>query len=346
MAYRTGPGRREDRWSVRVPRPSAPAAAVTAAVTAALATVLTAALAALLAAAPARAVSRPADGGSHRSPHTLGLSYAKVPASTLLCAKVAAKAGYSFDRTVATSLGREPQIVVAIAVAMAESSCDPGAVNVNSGGSEDRGLWQMNSVYHSEVSNACAFQIQCNANAAWKVSDHGANWSPWSAYNNGSWRSFVGDARAAISGGFSFQLANSGGRTCLDADRGDHADGAPIRQWACDAADSHQQWTVVSSSVGVPPILRNVGTGTCLEWDGTKAGNAQPIVQWSCDAADGGQQFSFVGSGRLNTDGSAQALMQNSRNGTCVAADRTSHADGAAIWQWTCAGSDGFQMWN
>ncbi|MEY9863210.1 hypothetical protein ABH935_008859 [Catenulispora sp. GAS73] len=331
---------------MRVPRSGALAPALALALTTVLATALTSAPTSAFAAAPARALSRPADGGSHRSPHTLGLTYAKVPASTLLCAKVAAKAGYSFNRTVATSLGQEPQIVVAIAVAMAESSCDPGAVNVNSGGSEDRGLWQLNSVYHPEVSNACAFQIQCNADAAWKASDHGADWSPWSAYNNGSWRSFVGDARAAIAGGFSFRLGNSGGGTCLDADRGNHANGAAVRQWACDAADAYQQWTVVSSSVGALPILRNVGTGTCLDWDGTKVGNAQPIVQWSCNAADDGQQFSFVGSGRLNTDGSAQALMQNSHDGTCVDADRTSHANGAPIWQWTCDGSDGFQMWN
>lgn len=335
---------------MRVPRPgaSALALALTTALAPALAltTALTTALISTLAAAPARAVSRPADGGSHRSPHTLGLTHAKVPAAMLLCAKVAAKAGYSFNRTVATSLGQEPQIVVAIAVAMAESGCNPGAVNVNSGGSEDRGLWQLNSVYHSEVSNACAFQIQCAANAAWKVSDHGADWNPWSAFANGSWRSHVGDARAAISGGFSFRLADSGGGTCLDADRSDHADGAPVRQWACNAGDAYQQWTVVSAGVGTLPILRNVGTGTCLDWDGTKAGDAQPIFQMSCDAADASQQFSFVGSGRLNTDGSAQALMQNSHDGTCVDADRISHANGAPIRQWTCDGSDSFQMWN
>jgi hypothetical protein len=306
---------------------------------------LTLTLAVTFAAAPARAASRHADGGSHRSPHTAGRTPATARASTILCAKVAAKAGYSFNRTVATSLGQEPQIIVAIAVAMAESSCNPGAVNINSGGSEDRGLWQMNSVYHSEVSDACAFQIQCNANAAWKVSDHGADWDPWSAFTNGSWRSYVGDARAAISGGFSFQLANSGGGTCLDAGGGNRADGAPVRQWACNAGDAYQQWTVVSS-VGALPVLRNVGTGTCLDWDGTKVGNAQPIFQWTCDAADGGQQFWFLGSGRMNTDGSAQALMQNSHDGTCVDADRTSHANGAPIRRWTCNGSDGFQMWN
>lgn len=307
----------------------------------------------LSAAGPARALSASsaslasphADGGTHRSPHTAGLTHATAPASTILCAKVAAKAGYSFTRTVATSLGQEPQIVVAIAVAMAESSCSPHAVNVNSGGSRDRGLWQMNSVYHPEVSDSCAFQIQCNADAAWNTSDHGANWKPWSAYTNGSWKTYVADAKAAISGGFTFQLVSSGGGSCLAADSANHADGALIRQWTCNAADAYQQWTVVSS-VGAPPILRNVGAGTCLDWDATKVGNSQPIAQGSCNASDSGQQISFLGSGRMNVNGEAQALVQNGHAGTCLAADKTSHADSARIWQWTCAAGDGYQMWD
>ncbi|MBS2539088.1 RICIN domain-containing protein [Catenulispora sp. NF23] len=294
---------------------------------------------------PAQAVARLADGGAHRSPHTLGLSRATVPASTLLCAKVAAKAGFSFNQTVGTSLGQEPLIIVAISVAMAESSCDPGATNHNSGGSQDRGLWQMNSVYHSEVSNACAFQIQCNADAAWNVSDHGTDWSPWSTFTNGAWKKYVSDARAAISGGFSFQLGSSAGGTCLAADRADHANGAPVWQWACDSGDHYQQWTVVSD-VGALPILRNVGTGTCLDWGETKAGTVQPVVQWTCEASDGSQQFWFLGSGRMNTDGQAQALVRNNHAGTCLDADGTNHANGAPIRQWTCNVSDGFQMWN
>lgn len=299
------------------------------------------------AAAPARVGTAwpHADGGLNRSPYTAGLSRATVPASTILCAKVAAKAGFSFNRTVATSAGQEPQIVVAIAVAMAESSCDPSAVNVNSGGSRDRGLWQMNSVYHSEVSDTCAFQIQCNADAAWNISDHGAHWKPWATFTNGAWRTYLADAQSAISGGFTFQIVGSGGGTCLHADSTDHADGAPVQQWACDSSDAYQQWTVVSS-VGALPILRNVGAGTCLDWDGTNAGNGQPILQRSCDASDASQQFSFLGSGRMNTDGQAQALMQNSHAGTCVAADGTDHTNGAPISQATCDAGDAYQMWD
>lgn len=307
------------------------------------------------AAVPLATASVHADG-PHRAAHTeLPAGGAKAPASTIMCAKVAAKAGFSFTKTVATPAGAQPQIVVAIAVAMAESSCTPHAKNVNEGGSVDRGLWQMNSRYHPEVSDGCAYQIQCNANAAWTVSSHGARWSPWSAYNNGSWRAFLTNARAAISGGFTFLLGNQAAGTCLAADRADRADqaeqtdqagGARVWQWTCDPADRYQQWTV-TSAVGGAPVLRNLGTGTCLAWDPAKPGNGAPVVQRACAAADPAEQFAFLGTGRLNVAGEADGLMQNVHSGSCLAADSSAPAgNGKVVRQWACANNDRYQMWN
>ncbi|MFD0636218.1 ricin-type beta-trefoil lectin domain protein [Catenulispora yoronensis] len=285
--------------------------------------------------------------GTHRASRTLlPTGGAKAPASTIMCAKVAAKAGFSFTKTVSTSAGAQPQIVVAVAVAMAESSCTPRAKNVNNdGGSVDRGLWQMNSRYHPEVSDSCAYQIQCNANAAWKVSNHGASWSPWSAYNNGSWKSFLGNARAAISGGFTFMLGNQAAGDCLAADRADHSDGAHVWQWNCDPADNYQQWTVVST-VGAAPMLRNLAAGTCLTWDDAKTGNGAALIQKACATGNAAQQVAFVGTGRLNVAGEADALMQNPRAGTCVVADKTAIGNAKPVKQWACSSNDRYQMWN
>ncbi|NUR62149.1 MAG: transglycosylase SLT domain-containing protein [Catenulispora sp.] len=320
---------------------------------------LTAALAGLAGPAPAMAsvvasfatLSQHADG-THRSPHTWLPGSAKAPASTIMCAKVAAKAGFSFTTTVATSAGAQPQIVVAIAVAMAESSCTPRAKNVNDDGSVDRGLWQLNDRYHSEVSDSCAYQIQCNANAAWTVSSHGAKWSPWSAYNNGSWKTYLASASNAISGGFTFLLGNQGAGTCLAADRADHSDGAAVWQMSCDPADGYQQWTVTSTA-GAAPILRNLGTGTCLAWDSAKTGNGARVFQRACAAGDADQQFAFLGTGRLNVAGEADALMQNVRSGACLDADSSAISNTSATArngkpprQWTCSKDDRYQMWN
>ncbi|GAA1982653.1 ricin-type beta-trefoil lectin domain protein [Catenulispora subtropica] len=315
-------------------------------VLAGLLTVALAVLGGVAGPAGAASASSPHADGTHRAPQALvAAGSAKARASTIMCTKVAAKAGFSFTKTVGTSLGPQPQLVVAVAVAMAESGCVPHAKNVNDdGGSVDRGLWQMNSRYHPEVSDSCAYQIQCNANAAWRVSDHGARWSPWSAYNNGSWKTYVGDARAAISGGFTFLLGSQGAGTCLAADRAHHADGAAIWQWKCDPADDYQQWTV-TSEVGSAPILRNLGAGTCLAWDGTKTGDGAPVAQQACDAADAGQQVGFVGTGRLNVAGEADALIQGVGGNICLVADSAT-GDGKPVRQGTCSSGNRYQMWN
>lgn len=134
-----------------------------------------------------------------------------VPAATaaiLLAAGVvhAAPAQAAGDIDLCVSTGRQAgftgeNFVVAVAVGMAESRCDPLARYVNTGGSVDRGLWQINDYWHSEVSDACAYNAQCNADAAYRISDSGTDWTPWSTYKSGSYRQFLDDARAAIGAG-------------------------------------------------------------------------------------------------------------------------------------------------
>lgn len=72
--------------------------------------------------------------------------------------------------------GGNPQNAsTASAIALAESGGDPSAVNGNSNGSTDRGLWQVNSV-HGSLST---FDPLANARAAVSISSNGANWKPW-----------------------------------------------------------------------------------------------------------------------------------------------------------------------
>ncbi|SCG71775.1 SH3 domain-containing protein [Micromonospora rifamycinica] len=110
-----------------------------------------------------------------------------------LCAQVAYAAGF-----------RNNPLVTAVAVAMAESSCNPSAVGSNgptagcSNGSLDRGLWQINNCYHPTVTDSCAYTAQCNANAAYNISSGGSNWQPWSTYNNGAYAGYLSAAQAAV----------------------------------------------------------------------------------------------------------------------------------------------------
>ncbi len=118
---------------------------------------------------------------------------ASSSAAADLCAQVASRAGFSGDR-----------LVTAIAVGMGESSCRPEAYYSNGptkgcpNGSVDRGLWQINSCWHPSVSKSCAYDAECNADAAYRISSKGANFRPWVAYTNGSYVNHLDAARAAV----------------------------------------------------------------------------------------------------------------------------------------------------
>jgi hypothetical protein len=48
-----------------------------------------------------------------------------------------------------------------VKLAACESKFDPYATNMNGGHSLDRGVFQINQKYHPEVSNECAFSVDC-----------------------------------------------------------------------------------------------------------------------------------------------------------------------------------------
>jgi len=58
---------------------------------------------------------------------------------------------------------------------------DAHAVNWDNMAGVDRGLWQINSLYHKEVSNECAYNYQCATFEAIKIyREWGNNWNAWS----------------------------------------------------------------------------------------------------------------------------------------------------------------------
>jgi hypothetical protein len=118
---------------------------------------------------------------------------ARAASSADRCTQVASRAGFA-----------QNGLVVAVAIGMAESGCNRYARGYNGPtrgcpyGSVDRGMWQINSCYHAEVSDDCAYRAQCNANAAYRISAGGRTFRPWAAYTNGRYRAHLGQARAAV----------------------------------------------------------------------------------------------------------------------------------------------------
>lgn len=101
-----------------------------------------------------------------------------------------------------------PDPVLAVAIILAESGGDPGAVNTkgNSPPSRDRGLWQINDFWHGPnvkpptvpVTDAEAFDPDLATRAAFKISNRGTNFTQWSAYKYKTYINFLPRAERAV----------------------------------------------------------------------------------------------------------------------------------------------------
>jgi len=106
-------------------------------------------------------------------------------------------------------------IDIAVAISKAESSWIVNNWHKNGDGSIDRGLWQINDKWHPEFNdfNRLLTDPDYNAAAAFQISGHGVDWTPWATYNDGSYRKYLtGQQTAATSGIFGPQVA-----TAIDA---------------------------------------------------------------------------------------------------------------------------------
>ncbi|MET1007142.1 MAG: transglycosylase SLT domain-containing protein [Propionibacteriaceae bacterium] len=99
------------------------------------------------------------------------------------------------------------QVDVATAVAGAESSWNPTAVNKAAGG--NYGLWQINSVHKSLLKGRSWRTPEVNAWMAYQVwdaadgrkGDNQGRWTPWSAYNSGSYLRYLKEGAAPVASG-------------------------------------------------------------------------------------------------------------------------------------------------
>ncbi len=118
--------------------------------------------------------------------HHQGVSNVLKPEQIAL---VAQKAGFSGEN-----------LVIAVAVAMAESGSNANAV----GRKHTYGLWQILSYAHPgliDPDNPDAskwYDPYVNARFAWKIASGGKNWGPWSVYNHGTYLRNMDRARAGV----------------------------------------------------------------------------------------------------------------------------------------------------
>lgn len=80
-------------------------------------------------------------------------------------------------RRIAKEEGVDPEL--AYRVAKCESALKPDARGINTTGSVDRGVFQWNDKYHPEITDNCAFDVDCATRAFCKAvkEDHLSWWS-------------------------------------------------------------------------------------------------------------------------------------------------------------------------
>lgn len=96
-----------------------------------------------------------------------------------------------------------PEAAVAVALIAAESGRVPDAVYVNGAGStapgsRDRGLWQINSHWHPDVSDAEAFDPVISTKYALGMVRASGGFTPWAAFTKGAHLKFLPEARVAL----------------------------------------------------------------------------------------------------------------------------------------------------
>jgi hypothetical protein len=110
-------------------------------------------------------------------------------------------------------------------VAEAESAGWTHARLINTDCSVDQGLWQINSYWHGEVSDGCAFDPTCNANATHTIWANGG-WTQWTTCNNGAYQAHMGEAQDAINQAGDGTIRDYG--LCMEVAWGSTANGAAI----------------------------------------------------------------------------------------------------------------------
>ena len=141
--------------------------------------VVGAAIAGVLLAVPAHAATRadfrPAESGTIALATCQQQSFLEgTQYSAVQIAQLARNAGFTGN-----------DWTISVAVAEAESSGYSHARLINTDCSVDRGIWQINSRWHGEVSDSCAFDPTCAAQGTHTIWANGG-WTQWVTYTNGA----------------------------------------------------------------------------------------------------------------------------------------------------------------
>jgi murein DD-endopeptidase MepM/ murein hydrolase activator NlpD len=164
-----------------------------------------------------------------------------------------------------------------VAIAQAESSLDTSARNINTDGSIDRGILQINKRWHPEVSDAAAYDPAASFAAGYQISNRGTDFHPWSTYTNNAYKAYM----TGVSGGsakkqwFSYPVSHG-----------------YIPSYSASIPDTPHYALDFGTPQGTPFFFLESGTIRVADyavWDG-KAGGGEVFIQ---PDAGGPQEYGF-----------------------------------------------------
>jgi hypothetical protein len=237
------------------------------------------------------------------------ITAAQLTTAAATCARYATRAGwanngyFAGDLTTATAVcvaesAGDPKLIVCDKNGTADGSGDyPGFTCPTDATSYDRGLWQLNNVFSSDVSNQCAFNPVCNAGAAYLKSGRGTSFSRWSSYALDVYAKYIDAAQAAVTDLHSGTVTSALLGECLQAKS---TVGAKVVIANCGSGGTIQQW-IVSGGKLRSGSLCAVISSTSATSPGIvlRRCAAQKIQQWS---VTGRFELRNMGDGKCLTD--------------------------------------------
>jgi Lysozyme like domain len=111
------------------------------------------------------------------------------------------------------------------------------------------GPWQIHLPAHPDVTQSCAMDLTCSTAAAYKISNGGTNFNPWSTFTNGAYKTALADIEKTLS------LPTSSGGASLDPGVSGSSPTAAASAGA-------------SSSKAIPLVtgIVNIGTSSSILW--------------------------------------------------------------------------------
>jgi hypothetical protein len=247
-----------------------------------MALLATAAAGIAVAAGPAQAAGPRRSGTSatavsHRAsisplPGVAPRTSAQAASAAATCAKYATMAGWANNGYYSGDL------VTATAICMEESAgnaklyvCDNSSGDIIGHGnftadpvpcpagtvSYDRGLWQLNSVNDSSVTDSCAFTAACNADNAYQASQYGTSFVPWSSYDEDTYGHEIDAAQAAVDKLTSGTVASAELSYCLVQAKS--AVNARVMLSDCQGQKA-SQWTVTGGHLRSGSVCAAIGS--------------------------------------------------------------------------------------